>query len=56
MLFFEQIAHDVMVLLLRHHDNISGYRLNVETCYLLLYLLGHKIFTQPDAVMTWQNG
>jgi len=49
MLLFEQAAHDIVILLLRHHDDISRYGYNIEFCYLLLCLLGHKIFTQPDA-------
>ena len=48
MLFFEHSAHEIVILLLRHCAMSQRYGDNVESCYILLRLLGHKIFAQPD--------
>ena len=48
MLFFEHSAHEIVILLLRHCAMSWRYGDNVESCYILLYLLRCKIFTQSD--------
>jgi len=47
MLLFEHGTYKIVILLLRHCAMSRGYGDNVESCYILLHLLGYKIFTQP---------